>query len=65
MVGREGETMSVQTGDREVLDWPAGALQDKSIGDLGRCEALGAPDELKRGPGHRVSPHPRSGDRVR
>jgi hypothetical protein len=44
--------MPVHTAHRDVLDRPAGALQDESIGDLGRYPALRAPDELKRGTVH-------------
>jgi hypothetical protein len=44
--------MSLYTPHRDVLDGPAGALQDESIGDLGRSQALRASDKLKRGTVH-------------
>ena len=40
------------TPHREVLDRPAGALQDESVGDLGWSQALRATDELKCGTVH-------------
>jgi hypothetical protein len=46
--------MSIQTPHRDVFDWAAGAFQDEPIGDLGRCQALWAIDELKRGTVHLV-----------
>ena len=39
--------MSLYAPYCDVLDGPAGALQDESVGDLGRGQALRATDELK------------------
>src|SRR4051812_7104819 len=44
--------MSMYTPHREVLDRPAGALQDESVGDHGWSQALRATDELKCGTVH-------------
>jgi hypothetical protein len=44
--------MSMYTPHREVLDGPAGALQDESVGDLSWSQALRATDELKCGTVH-------------
>jgi hypothetical protein len=58
--GRYGEPMSMYAAHGDVLDGPAGALQDEPVGDLGRSQALRAPDELKRETVHFVSPQARS-----
>jgi hypothetical protein len=46
--------MSQHTPHRDVFDGAAGALQDEPVGDLGRCPAFRAADELERGTVHLV-----------